>query len=81
MYNSQCFPAFVYYLSRSDDQCAFSNGWQVPESLKATQRDWYIAAKESPGTAVMSPAYVDADSGKVVVTISKAITKNGQLIL
>lgn len=70
--------AYAYYFGLNDDRCVFSDGWEVPDDYKATERDWYPDAYADPDKATVSAAYVDADTGRIVVTISKAIVKNGK---
>ena len=70
--------AYAYYYGLNDDRCVFSDGWEVPEDYKATERDWYPEAFANPDRAAVSAAYVDADTGRIVVTISKAIVQNGE---
>ncbi|MDO5155077.1 MAG: methyl-accepting chemotaxis protein [Eubacteriales bacterium] len=72
--------AYAYYYGLNDDKCVFSDGWEVPADYKATERDWYPEAFANPDKAVVSAAYVDADTGRIVVTISKAIVKDGNPI-
>lgn len=70
--------AYVYYFGLSDDRCVFSDGWDIPSDYKATERSWYPDAYVNPDKAVTSEAYVDADTGRIVITISKAIVKDGK---
>ena len=70
--------AYVYYFGLSDDRCVFSDGWEVPADYKATERDWYPEAFANPDKVSVSAAYVDAETGRIVVTISKAIVKDGK---
>lgn len=70
--------AYCYYFGLSDDRCVFSDGWEVPSDYKATERSWYPDAFANPKEAATSEAYVDADTGRIVITISKAIVKNGE---
>lgn len=70
--------AYAYYFGLSDDRCVFSDGWEVPEDYKATERDWYPEAFANPDRAFVSSAYVDADTGRIVVTIARAIVQNGE---
>lgn len=72
--------AYAYYFGLSDDRCVFSDGWEVPEDYRATERDWYPDAIQNPTKAYVSAAYVDADTGRIVVTISKAIVQNGNAV-
>lgn len=70
--------AYAYYFGLQDDRCVFSDGWETPADYKATERDWYPDAFKEPDKAHTSAAYVDADTGRIVVTISKAIVKDGK---
>ncbi|MDD6328473.1 MAG: methyl-accepting chemotaxis protein [Lachnospiraceae bacterium] len=70
--------AYAYYFGLADDRCVFSDGWEVPEDYRATERDWYPEAYENPDKTCVSAAYVDADTGRVVITIAKAIIQNGK---
>lgn len=70
--------AYAYYFGLPDDRCVFSDGWPVPEDYKATERDWYPDAFANPDKTFVSAAYVDADTGRIVVTISRAIVQNGK---
>lgn len=70
--------AYAYYFGLEDDRCIFSDGWKVPADYKATERDWYPDAFANPDKATVSAAYVDAETGRVVVTIAKAIVKDGK---
>lgn len=70
--------AYAYYFGLSDDRCVFSDGWEVPADYKATERDWYPDAFANPDKTSISSAYVDADTGRIVVTISKAIVQSGK---
>lgn len=70
--------AYAYYFGLADDRCVFSDGWEVPEDYKATERDWYPEAFAEPDKTMVSAAYVDADTGRIVVTISRAIVQEGK---
>lgn len=71
---------YAYYFGLEDDRCVFSDGWEVPSDYKATERDWYPDAFANPDEASVSAAYVDADTGRIVITISKAIVQNGKAV-
>lgn len=68
--------AFVYYFGLADGTCVFSDGWE-PEEYDPTTRDWYINAMNAEKPYV-SEAYVDATTGKIVVTIARALEKDGK---
>lgn len=72
--------AYAYYFGLSDDRCVFSDGWEVPSDYRATERDWYPDAFANPDKTSVSAAYVDADTGRIVVTISRAIVKGNRPI-
>ena len=52
-------------------------GWVPPEGYEPTSRDWYRAAAEANGETVIVAPYVDAQTGSVVVTISRSISDPG----
>ncbi|MEE3467928.1 MAG: methyl-accepting chemotaxis protein [Eubacterium sp.] len=69
---------FDYYVGMEDKTCYFGGGWEpAPGEYDPTSRDWY---KESINSDEMyvSEAYVDAETGRVVITISIAIKKDGK---
>lgn len=45
-----------------------------------TSRDWYKEAASQPDAIHWTPPYIDEDIGDFVITISKAVHKNGKLI-
>lgn len=53
--------------------------WNPRGDYNVVERDWYINAIETDGMAVSSP-YVDANHGEVIVTFSKAIRINDEVI-
>lgn len=72
--------AFDYYFGLEDTTCVFGGGWEpAPGEYDPTTRDWYIQSKMIDGVYV-SEAYIDAETGRVVITISKALRKDGQVI-
>ncbi|MBO4373788.1 MAG: HAMP domain-containing protein [Lachnospiraceae bacterium] len=71
---------YDYYVGMEDKSCYFGGGWEpAPGEYDPTTRDWYIQAKERDGIYV-SEAYVDAETGRVVITISMAIHEDGKVI-
>ncbi len=51
-------------------------GWVPPEGYDPTTRDWYTAAVRANGRPVIVSPYVDAQTGSVVVTISKLLSSS-----
>ena len=71
---------YDYYIGMADTTCYFGGGWEpAPGEYDPTTRDWYknaISAKD----VIVSEAYVDADSGRVVITMSIPIHENGSVV-
>ena len=61
---------FDYYVGMQDTTCYFGGGWEpAPGEYDPTTRDWYKNSLTSEDV-VVSEAYVDAETGKVVITMS-----------
>lgn len=67
---------YDYYVATEDGDFFSASGWVPDAGYEASQRDWYVEAKEGEGVAVSS-AYVDADSGRMVITMSCAVYEKG----
>lgn len=71
---------YDYYIGMADTTCYFGGGWEpAPGEYDPTTRDWYKNAV-STTDVVVSEAYVDADSGRVVITMSIPIHENGNVV-
>ena len=70
--------AFDYYFGLDSGECVFGGGWE-PESgeYDPRERDWYKAAKAMDGVYI-SEAYVDAETGRIVITMAETIKSNGE---
>lgn len=60
------------YIGYSDDTYVFANGTVMDDSFKPTERDWYKIGAENQ-TFVETKPYVDAATGKICVTFTRAI--------
>ncbi len=67
-YNEQGYIYDLYFTS-ADNQMAAGSGYVPDGTTDFTQRDWYVGACETEGLYFSTP-YRDADSGKLVITIS-----------
>ncbi len=67
------------YMGREDGGYADSTGWRPSADYVPVERSWYINSKDTSET-VISPPYVDAETQDMVMTISKRIMENNQLI-
>lgn len=52
----------------------------LPPDFDPTTRDWYKDAVENKGELVIGSPYNDEATGDVVVTLSKTVEKNGQIM-
>lgn len=68
------------YFSDIEDEIFTIPHVDFPASYRATQRDWFIQAKGNPNKAIISMPYIDAITGKTIVTISKAVQNDGKVI-
>ena len=51
---------------------------QLPPGYDPRKRGWYQQAMASPGKAIWTEPYVDAFTGKMVVTVARMVEKNGK---
>lgn len=71
---------FEYYVGLPDKTSYFGGGWApTPEEYDPTSRDWYKDAADSKDY-IVSSAYVDAQTGEMVVTISIPILEGEQVV-
>lgn len=70
-YNSEGVIYDLYYTS-SDNVMVAGSGYVPDPDVDFTQRDWYLEAIEKDGVAYSTP-YLDADSGKTVITLSQKV--------
>lgn len=69
---------FDLYFTNTDNKMASGSGYEPEETIDFTQRDWYKGALDTEGIYYATP-YLDTDSKKVVITMSKKIIINGEL--
>ncbi|MBO4347338.1 MAG: response regulator [Lachnospiraceae bacterium] len=54
--------------------------WEPPEGYNPKERDWYIAAKESDGEVVFTEPYIDAQTGNMIVSVSRMLSDRQNVI-
>ncbi|MBR5091387.1 MAG: response regulator [Ruminiclostridium sp.] len=54
--------------------------WEPPEGFVATERPWYIKAREKNGEVAMVEPYLDAQTGTVLMAISKLLDDGKSVI-
>ena len=77
--NSDISVLSISIASTKGKQLVVSDG-SVLENYETESRGWYQQLKAAGGKEILSAAYVDAITGKMVVTIGAGIEKNGELI-
>ncbi|MBE6082558.1 MAG: methyl-accepting chemotaxis protein [Tissierellaceae bacterium] len=68
-----------YYIGFADESYVDGSGWISGDDYVVAEREWYKNALKSDGI-VISSVYIDAETNKNVVTISRAIKKDGNII-
>lgn len=67
------------YFTYADNRMAAASGYMPDGTVDFTKRSWYEAAVAKDSVHFESP-YKDADSGRYVITLSKKITIDGQVV-
>lgn len=77
-YNAE---GYIYdlYFTDTDNQMSSGTGYVADGTTDFTKRDWFVGACERSGLYFSTP-YKDADSGKLVITISEKIMEGEQLM-
>ncbi len=71
---------YDYYVGMADTTCYFGGGWEpAPGEYDPTTRDWYKDALKTEDIAV-SAAYVDVETGRIVITLSTPIHKGDKVV-
>ena len=69
----------VVYSCYDENITIMSGGWQPPEDVIITERDWYKGAQADPQRVFISKPYVDLRTGDICITLSKATYQNGRM--
>lgn len=70
-YNTEGYIYDLYYTS-ADNVMVAGSGYVPDPNIDFTQRGWYLEAIEKNGVSYSTP-YLDADSGKTVITLSQKV--------
>lgn len=54
--------------------------WEPPEGYDPKSRDWYVAAKEKDGEAAIVPPYVDAQTGDLIISVSRMLADRQNIV-
>lgn len=66
------------YFTSTNNKMLSGSGYVPDPSIDFTKRNWFVEALNTDGTHFEAP-YRDTDSGKIVITISRRIERNGQV--
>ncbi|MTV48744.1 HAMP domain-containing protein [Heliobacillus mobilis] len=67
------------YVGYEDGHYVFGSGWTPPNDFDVRKRPWYIGAMAAPAISY-SEAYIDAETKKTVITISKKLVVGNNTI-
>ena len=71
--------SLAVYAGFTDKRYIDGSGWTPDKDFDCTQRDWYKNAMNKKDLVYSEP-YVDAESKNMVISISKPIMKNGEIV-
>ncbi len=67
------------YLCMEDGGYYFTT-WTPPQGYSHLEREWYQAAKAADGKTIFTEPYMDAKSGKLVLSCVKAVKGDGKIV-
>lgn len=71
----------VWIAGVNNNQMIQSDGYITDESFDIMQRVWYQLLEQNPGVSILTPAYEDASTGKLIVTAAMPYTdESGTLV-
>ena len=70
----------LFFAANNRYQFLYSQNEGIPENFDYPSREWYKKAIDAKGEAVTSNVYTDIATGDSVVTISKAVIKDGNVL-
>ncbi|WP_455792457.1 methyl-accepting chemotaxis protein [Clostridium butyricum] len=70
----------IYYASESDGSYVQSLDHELPEGYNAKSRPWFINSMADQSNFIVESPYSDPTTGNIVLTISKAVTKDNSAI-
>jgi len=77
-------PAYTdVYMGFPDNTAVMGSGFAIEElydTWKASERSWYQVALTDQKHTHITPPYIDTMTGELCLTVSHAITKNGQVV-
>lgn len=77
---SNCDIKYIFYYEVANKELISYPHMDIPNGVDLTTREWFIKAKEANGELGVTNVYEDAISKSHMVTLSKAIIKNGEVV-
>lgn len=71
--------AAAFYFTPHNNRTIIYPEAEIPADLDLTTREWYIKAIEKKGDIAVTSIYIDATSGKNMITLSKAVYDGNEL--
>jgi methyl-accepting chemotaxis protein len=68
------------YIGTANKKMYTTPAAQLPDGYDPTSRPWYKKAEENPDKVIWTEPYVDAITGKNIVTLAKAVKENGRIV-
>ena len=54
--------------------------WEPPEGYEPRERDWYVIAMQGNGDVVFVPPYIDAQTGNMIISVSRMLPDRQNVI-
>ena len=67
------------YLGTEDGRFIDGSGWEAPADFKFKERPWYQTAEREMTTSQTAP-YVDASTGKLIISLMAPLVRDGKLV-
>ena len=64
----------------ADPDWLFVPDFELPPDFHATERLWYLGAKENPGTVFLTEPYLDVTTGDMCITVSTLLTDEKMVV-
>lgn len=69
---------YAIYIGCPDNYSSFSDGWIPDADYIIYERQWYLDAAAADQPIITAP-YIDVSTGEIVITVAKAIRRNGEV--
>lgn len=70
----------IYFGQQSTKKMLLYPNIALPEGFDPTVRPWYTTAAKQNGKIVYTDPYIDANTNQVIISIAKAVEKEGRLV-